>query len=140
MITFASKKSNKQMKSRRTFLKIGLTGIVAFFAFAWNRITLNHIALNDIKSTVIPNPANNSVSFVNEYIIINKNNTICVLTAHCTHLGCKINKTENGHLVCPCHGSEYDLSGKVTKGPAYKSLNEVSFKISPDGTQLEING
>ena len=140
MITFASKESNKQMNSRRTFLKVGIGGIVAFFAIVWNKLTLNHIALNDNKIVVVPVPKNESVSFINEYIVVNKDNSIRILSAHCTHLGCKINKTENGQLVCPCHGSEYDLTGKVLKGPAYKNLGEVPFNITADGTQLEING
>ena len=128
------------MKSRRTFLRIGVVGIVSFFAFAWNKLTLNHIALHEKKTLSVPFPKNESVSFINEYIVINQNNDTRVLTAHCTHLGCKINKTENGRLVCPCHGSEYDFNGNVIKGPAYKNLNKIPFKISQDETQLEING
>ena len=128
------------LKSRRTFLKVGIGGIITSFALVWNKLTLDHMALNEYKTVKVPYPKNESVSFLNEYIVINKDNKLRILTAHCTHLGCKINKTENGRLVCPCHGSEYDHSGKVLKGPAYKNLDEVPFNITSDGTQLEING
>ena len=127
------------MNGRRNFLKVGMIGIFSFLVFVWNKLTLNHIELNKRKALTITIPQNKSVSFFDEYIFINNGEHKIVLNAHCTHLGCKINKTENDRLVCPCHGSEYDLKGKVIKGPAYKNLNEVSFKISSDGTQIEIN-
>lgn len=127
-----------EMKSRRTFLRLGIVGIVSFFVFVWDKLTLNYIETNNRKQVSFPVPQNKPVSFYNNYIVIRQNDKIRVLSSHCTHLGCKINRTENGLLICPCHGSEYDLSGKVVKGPAYKNLEEVPFKISSDGEQLEI--
>lgn len=43
--------------------------------------------------------------------------------AVCTHLGCVVpwNKAANKYL-CPCHGSQYDQTGKVVRGPAPLSL------------------
>lgn len=47
----------------------------------------------------------------------------------CTHLGCvpagqKItdSRGEYGGWFCPCHGSHYDTSGRIRKGPAPKNL------------------
>ena len=41
------------------------------------------------------------------------------VSAICTHKGCNINyDIKLGHLVCPCHGSEYSLEGQNIKGPA----------------------
>ena len=41
------------------------------------------------------------------------------LNAVCTHLGCVVpwNKAEN-KFMCPCHGSQYDATGKKVRGPA----------------------
>lgn len=41
----------------------------------------------------------------------------------CTHLGCVVpwNAAEN-KFMCPCHGSQYDATGKVVRGPAPLSL------------------
>jgi Rieske Fe-S protein len=55
-------------------------------------------------------------------------------------LGCKIDKLEGDRFVCPCHGSEYDLNGKVIKGPAYKNLETVPSRISEDGNDIIIEG
>ncbi len=44
-----------------------------------------------------------------------------VVIGICTHLGCVPNKVDEGWL-CPCHGSLYDNSGRVLRGPAPKNL------------------
>lgn len=45
------------------------------------------------------------------------------INAVCTHLGCVVpwNPNEN-KFMCPCHGSQYDMNGKVVRGPAPLSL------------------
>jgi len=42
----------------------------------------------------------------------------------CTHLGCVplANKGDYHGWFCPCHGSHYDISGRIRKGPAPKNL------------------
>jgi cytochrome b6-f complex iron-sulfur subunit len=45
------------------------------------------------------------------------------INAVCTHLGCVVpwNRAANKYM-CPCHGSQYDFTGKVIRGPAPLSL------------------
>ena len=52
-----------------------------------------------------------------------------ILQANCTHLGCIPLPPDNpgfaGHFggwFCPCHGSDYDTSGRIRQGPAPKNL------------------
>lgn len=47
-----------------------------------------------------------------------------VLIGVCTHLGCVpiANAGEYGGYFCPCHGSHYDASGRIRKGPAPANL------------------
>jgi ubiquinol-cytochrome c reductase iron-sulfur subunit len=63
-----------------------------------------------------------------------------VLEASCTHLGCVPTFVEGssfGGWFCPCHGSDYDTSGRIRRGPApanlvvapYVYLNETSIRI-----------
>ena len=67
-----------------------------------------------------------------------------VLVGICTHLGCvplgqKITdmKGEYNGWYCPCHGSHYDSSGRIRKGPAptnlavppYSFINDTTIKI-----------
>lgn len=48
-----------------------------------------------------------------------------VLQASCTHLGCVPTFVEGssfGGWFCPCHGSDYDTSGRIRRGPAPANL------------------
>ena len=47
-----------------------------------------------------------------------------IMIANCTHLGCVPvgGSGEYDGWFCPCHGSDYDSSGRIRKGPAPKNL------------------
>jgi len=47
-----------------------------------------------------------------------------ILIGVCTHLGCTplFGQGDWGGWFCPCHGSQYDTSGRIRKGPAPKNL------------------
>ena len=53
-----------------------------------------------------------------------------VILGVCTHLGCVpiANAGEFGGYYCPCHGSHYDASGRIRKGPAPLNL-EVGLAV-----------
>jgi cytochrome b6-f complex iron-sulfur subunit len=55
------------------------------------------------------------------------------INAICTHLGCVVpwNVAEN-KFKCPCHGSQYDATGKVVRGPAPLSLALSHTKVTDD--------
>jgi len=44
------------------------------------------------------------------------------LSMTCTHAGCRVHPPTAGVISCPCHGSQYDLTGKVIRGPALQPL------------------
>lgn len=59
------------------------------------------------------------------------------LSAQCSHLGCEIKTLKEGKLICPCHGSQFDLQGHVLKGPAAKNLSTLKFDyLAPDKIYL----
>ncbi len=49
--------------------------------------------------------------------------------ANCTHLGCIPNEVTGNfdQWICPCHGSKFDATGRVTKGPAPTNLPQPPF-------------
>ena len=60
-----------------------------------------------------------------------------VLLALCTHLGCipqPIGSGEYGGFLCPCHGTHYDTSGRIRKGPAPKNLPVPFYEFKDDTT------
>ena len=50
-------------------------------------------------------------------------NAFVALSAICTHRYLIITGFANQTYVCPCHGSTYDINGRVTGGPAPASLS-----------------
>ena len=68
-----------------------------------------------------------------------KNPEWLVMLGVCTHLGCVPlgDKGEYNGWFCPCHGSHYDTSGRIRKGPAptnmeipkYEFVNSNTIKI-----------
>ncbi|MEH6664767.1 MAG: ubiquinol-cytochrome c reductase iron-sulfur subunit [Brevundimonas sp.] len=62
-----------------------------------------------------------------------------VLVGSCTHLGCvpTFGTGDFGGWFCPCHGSHYDTSGRIRRGPApanlvvptYEYLNDTRIRI-----------
>jgi ubiquinol-cytochrome c reductase iron-sulfur subunit len=54
-----------------------------------------------------------------------------VVVGICTHLGCVPNKVANGWL-CPCHGSQYDNSGRILAGPAPRNLDVPPYSFVAD--------
>lgn len=50
----------------------------------------------------------------------------------CPHAGCNVSKVTDGKIVCPCHGSEFNLDGTVAKGPAKKPLEAQSVTVQGD--------
>ena len=62
-----------------------------------------------------------------------------VLIGICTHLGCiplAHQGTYNGYF-CPCHGSQYDTSGRIRSGPAPTNLPLPPYEFLSD-TKIRI--
>ena len=57
-----------------------------------------------------------------------------VLIGICTHLGCipLANQGDYDGWFCPCHGSQYDASGRIRKGPAPLNLAIPPYKFLTD--------
>lgn len=58
-----------------------------------------------------------------------------VVIGVCTHLGCVpvANAGEFGGYYCPCHGSHYDASGRIRKGPAPLNLEVPPHSFVDEG-------
>ena len=65
-----------------------------------------------------------------------KNEKYLVMLGVCTHLGC-VPLGEAGEFngwFCPCHGSHYDTSGRIRKGPAPENLPVPEYEFVSDTT------
>lgn len=62
-----------------------------------------------------------------------------IMVGICTHLGCipkgqaiGDSKGEYGGWFCPCHGSHYDTSGRIRKGPAPRNMDVPPYEFVGD--------
>lgn len=67
-----------------------------------------------------------------------------ILVGVCTHLGCvplgqksTDPKGDYNGWFCPCHGSHYDTSGRIRKGPAPKNMEVPTYTFLSD-TKVKI--
>lgn len=65
-----------------------------------------------------------------------KDGTYVASLLKCTHRACELN-VGGGIYSCPCHGSEFSVSGKVLEGPAEVDLK--TFKIETDNEHIYIS-
>jgi len=59
-----------------------------------------------------------------------------VVVGTCTHLGCvpTVGGGDYAGWFCPCHGSHYDTSGRIRKGPAPTNLEVPEYTFVSDTT------
>ena len=82
----------------------------------------------NVKVKDLPDPENDEERV--------KNPKYLVLVGVCTHLGCvpASDKGEYKGWFCPCHGSHYDTSGRIRKGPAPKNLEIPKYEFVNSNT------
>ncbi|CCO16295.1 predicted protein [Bathycoccus prasinos] len=61
-----------------------------------------------------------------------------VVVGVCTHLGCVpiANAGDYNGWFCPCHGSHYDASGRIRKGPAPENLEVPEYSFQDETTMI----
>ena len=83
------------------------------------------LSYNDNKPDTDARDENRSLDEAGEWL---------VMVGVCTHLGC-VPLAEAGDFngwFCPCHGSHYDTSGRIRKGPAPTNLLVPTAKFIDD--------
>lgn len=96
------------------------------------------IAENAMTIMTVPLPLGESVRFYDAAIVIAAKDTAKVFSSTCPHLGCRINRSEGDQLVCPCHGSRFNLHGELLHGPATRALQPLSFELDRAESVLRI--
>ncbi|MFQ6546786.1 ubiquinol-cytochrome c reductase iron-sulfur subunit [Aestuariibius sp. 2305UL40-4] len=82
----------------------------------------------DVSSLPDPDARNDNLEAgtpaTTENRVIGENGEWLVMMGVCTHLGCVPldNAGDFGGWFCPCHGSHYDLAGRIRRGPAPENL------------------
>ncbi len=64
------------------------------------------------------------------WLVKRADGSVHAFSANCPHLGCGYRWiAEHNRFECPCHGSMFDLDGKVLAGPAPRRLDSLQTKV-----------
>lgn len=129
----------KILTRRQFFQRIGLILLLPLTGIWYSMADRLKIRDYQKETIIIPPDVPEGVTFHDSVIVSKVDNTIEIFSSKCTHLGCKINKIENGLLVCPCHGSEFHENGTVARGPAAKSLEKLPYTLDPKTGEITVN-
>jgi cytochrome b6-f complex iron-sulfur subunit len=127
--------------SRRDFLKLsrtalltasgllGLGGLLRFLSYQSQPPVSTEFVLGPASDYA---PGSHTVLPDVPAVLIRDAMGFTALSLVCTHLGCTVERQADG-FACPCHGSRFDLQGKVKRGPASKPLLSLRVENGPDG-------
>ncbi len=96
-----------------------------------NTITVN---LNTSTTEGLKNSGGWLLVNAAQVIVVNVDgSTIRAFSSVCTHQGCSTNWAfSSGLFECTCHGSRFNTSGQVVRGPAASNLPEYSVNRNGD--------
>ena len=131
---------NKLKITRKKFLKLSAAAISIPFLIIWEKLVVRFEKQNSINNKVVlPKDIPSGITFFNTVIVSRNNSELNVYSSKCTHLGCRINKTEDGVLICPCHGSRFDKNGNVINGPASRPLRKLNYNIDSNTKKIVVS-
>ncbi|HMS33236.1 MAG TPA: Rieske (2Fe-2S) protein [Ignavibacteria bacterium] len=79
-----------------------------------------------------------NTSIGNLFISRTGDSKFLALSLLCTHKKCSVDYTGSG-FECPCHGSTFSSTGKVTNGPATKNLRSYKSTYNSENNTLTVN-
>ncbi len=89
----------------------------------------------DVQSLVIAAPGPDGAPIL---VVRRSSDRFTALSMRCTHEGCPVSPPAGGIITCPCHGSQFDLEGKVLRGPAKFPLARYATKYNPRENSLGV--
>jgi len=110
-------------------------GQSAVFLWRKNPIFIRHRTPDEIAQAVADDTAVDLIDPENDADRVQKPEWL-IMSGVCTHLGCVPldQQGEFGGWYCPCHGSHYDISGRIRKGPAPTNLPVMEYVFLDDTT------
>jgi cytochrome b6-f complex iron-sulfur subunit len=86
-----------------------------------------------------PNGTTRDYRNLGNFFLIKDATGIYAMTAICTHMGCTVGLPSGTKIICPCHGSQYDLGGANLLGPATAPLMHFAVTEATPGGALVVN-
>lgn len=77
-------------------------------------------------------PLGGGIILASQKVVLSRSQsgTLHGFSAVCTRQGCIVGSIQNGEIICPCHGSRYNVeTGAVINGPAQLPLPSVTVVV-----------
>lgn len=135
--------------SRRDFLTLSGTAVVGVALVGCATTAVYHLPLMQGKAVVkLQDYPELAVvggmvqlrvdGFADPIILVHKDEeSYLALSAVCTHLRCYVRPSKQ-FLLCPCHGSTFDLEGNAVRGPAEKPLPRYDVTVSGETVEIHL--
>ena len=108
---------------------LGLGGLIRFFSHESDTDSPSDHNLGPVLDL----PSESKIVYQDiPAVLYRTGNDFLALSLSCSHLGCTLENGEES-FSCPCHGSEFSLTGKVIKGPAMEDLPKLKTEINEEG-------
>ena len=75
--------------------------------------------------------------------LVNVEGELYAVADECTHAGCSLSEgdVDGRMLVCPCHGSEFDVTtGEPASPPAYEPVATYAVRVDGDDVLVQPSG
>lgn len=122
---------------RRSFLGGLLAAATAALAAAWASLSRDRRRQLSRRIT-LDRPAGEGVTFGRDVLLVQNGGALRAFSARCPHLGCRLDRLEEGALVCPCHGSRFDLGGRRLSGPAAADLVPLALSERAEDGRIDV--
>lgn len=128
----------KHTSSRRRFIALGFGVAILSGLMLWlgksGKWGARQARLLRIKKSSVP-PSGALVFDESRVAITRDGGQVTAYDLRCPHLGCTV-QVGSRDWVCPCHGSRFDRSGRVLRGPADRDLRQL--RLEEQGEELSI--
>ena len=121
--------------SKRAALKQAAPGLVKASAGFVKNLLADRVLPSDLKGLEQVDSGSGDVVSINGHkaaAFRDEDGSVHAVSPICTHRGCQV-RFNNAERTwdCPCHGSRFDVDGKVTHGPAVRDLAPLDEKAMP---------
>lgn len=133
------------------FITAGVAGLVGLFAApgrltnprTWRRAAAPTDVPDDQPMTIVLTARDEDGWYETRkqsVIFLDRNGSgYRALSAVCAHLGCRVRWDQGaGQFKCPCHGGVYDRQGNVVAGPPPRGLEQLSVRVNPQTSDIEV--
>jgi Rieske Fe-S protein len=132
------------MDDRRQFFSKILGGIVAAVAVLKSGVASARklgVSLKKVPSLAeIGGSATVKIEGKELLLVRDAKSSVRALSAKCTHRNCNVTyNAKSKKIECKCHGSYFDLTGKVLAGPAPAALKCYGASLSDDKIVLTVD-